>query len=385
MQLGVLARRGDGLLFLEDGGGGLEGEAAEDGFAVADAALDAAAAVGGGADAAGVHVEGVVVLAAAEARAGKAAADLEAFGGGEAHQGFGEVGLEFVEDGLAEPGGDAADGALDDAADAVALGADGFDEGDHLFGHRGVGAADDIGLDVGEGDGGGIDLGGQLMDGFDVGDDLQRGAQLGEDLFRDGSGGDAADGLARGGATAALPVADAVFGLVGEVGVRGAEGGLHLAVGLGAGVLVGDVDGDGGAEGATLEDAGEDARGVGLVARGDDVALAGAAAVEIALDVGLGEREARRDAVDDHADAAAVGFAPGGDAEGVAELRGHGARSVRGRVPGVRRKVRAGVCGQQKTRAVRLAFSGRRSLSRTTDWPEWAEEASEECLAGLGR
>ena len=38
LQLGGFAGGGDGLLFLEDGGGGLEGEAAEDGFAVADAA-----------------------------------------------------------------------------------------------------------------------------------------------------------------------------------------------------------------------------------------------------------------------------------------------------------------------------------------------------------
>ena len=67
---------------------------------------------------------------------------------------------------------------------------------------------------------------------------------------------------------------------------------------------------------------------VGLVARGDDLALPGAAAVEFGLDVGLGSGECGRAAVDDDADAAAVGFAEGGDAEDVAEAARHGRRGL---------------------------------------------------------
>ena len=48
---GVLVLAADGLLLAQDGGGGLEGDTEDDLFAVADAALDAAAAVGLGADA----------------------------------------------------------------------------------------------------------------------------------------------------------------------------------------------------------------------------------------------------------------------------------------------------------------------------------------------
>ena len=55
---------GDGVLFGHDGGDWFEGDLEGDGFAVGDAALDTAGAVGGGADPAVVHAEGVVVFAA---------------------------------------------------------------------------------------------------------------------------------------------------------------------------------------------------------------------------------------------------------------------------------------------------------------------------------
>lgn len=48
---------GDGVLFREDGGNGLEGHAESDGHAVGDTALDAAGVVGG-------CVNGLVVVAA---------------------------------------------------------------------------------------------------------------------------------------------------------------------------------------------------------------------------------------------------------------------------------------------------------------------------------
>ena len=61
----------------------------------------------------------------------------------------------------------------------------------------------------------------------------------------------------------------------------------------------------------------------------DERALARGAAVEVGLDVGLGERQARRAAVDDGADRRAVRLAPGGDAEEVAEGVAHATRILR--------------------------------------------------------
>jgi hypothetical protein len=87
-----------GVLSQADGGAGLEGDAQLDGPAVADAALDSARSVRRGAQpAARPRDEGVVVLDARHARAGEAAADLEALRGGQGEQVLRELGLELVE------------------------------------------------------------------------------------------------------------------------------------------------------------------------------------------------------------------------------------------------------------------------------------------------
>ena len=77
-------------------------------------------------------------------RAGKAAADLEALGRGKRKHRLGQVGLEAVEDRLAEARRDAADAAVDDAADRVALGADLLDPFDHGRGGGRIRAADGL-------------------------------------------------------------------------------------------------------------------------------------------------------------------------------------------------------------------------------------------------
>lgn len=69
--------------------------------------------------------------------------------------------------------------------------------------------------------------------------------------------------------------------------------------------------------------AGVDGDTVLFVAGGCDAGLAGAAAVELGLDVGLGEGQIGRAVVDDARDGLAVGLARGGHAEVVAE-GGHG-------------------------------------------------------------
>ena len=161
-----------------------------------------------------------------------------------------------------------------------------------------------------------------LLDLFDVGQGFDA-EPFAQNFFGDGAGGDAADGFARAGAAAALPVADAVFGKIGEVRVRRAELGFHFRVGFGPGVLVFDPQTNRRAEGFAAERAGKDLHRVGFLARRNDFGLAGPAPVQIGLDVRLGELEARRAAVHDHTHAAAVGFAPRRDAEQLPEGAGH--------------------------------------------------------------
>ncbi|MFM1941774.1 MAG: hypothetical protein RI897_756 [Verrucomicrobiota bacterium] len=145
---GVPALGIDGGLLVHDRGDGLERDAEVDGFAIGDAALDSAGAVGGGADSAALIAEGVIVFEAGEFDAIEAGADFEAAGGGQAEHGFGEVGFESVENGFTPARGDITCDAEDDTADGIAGTAHPFDEADHFFGCFGVGTADDIGFDV---------------------------------------------------------------------------------------------------------------------------------------------------------------------------------------------------------------------------------------------
>ena len=107
--------------------------------------------------------------------------------------------------------------------------------------------------------------------------------------------------------------------------MAGAELVLDLAVVLGPRVDVLDLERDRRAGGHLLaarlvgEHAGEDAHLVGLLALGGVARLAGLPLVEIGLDVGDLELDAGRAAVDHAADRRPVAFAPGGDAEQMAE------------------------------------------------------------------
>ena len=256
--------------------------------------------------------------------AAEAAADFKTLRGGQAEHRFGQIGLQAVENGLAEAGGHAAHDAFDDATDAVALGADVFDQGDHFLRGDGIAGADDVRFD---------ELGGEfsgrrhgrfdVLHRFDVGEAFVAGKGVLQHFASDGTGGDAADGLAGAGAAAAGDGADAVFGIVGVVGVAGAVGLLHLRVGGGALVRVAHEDADRHAERLAIEHAGLDFGHVVFFARRGDLALAGAAAVQLMLDVLDAERDFGRAAVHDDADAGAVGFTPGADAEKCAEVARH--------------------------------------------------------------
>ena len=135
----------------------------------------------------------------------------------------------------------------------------------------------------------------------------------------DGAGADDGRGQPRRRASAAARVAEAVFLRVGVVGVAGAEGLGDVAVVLAALVFVADQQRDRRAGGLAFVHAGEDFHRIGFAALGDVARGAGLAAVEIMLDVGLGERHAGRAAVDHAADGGAVRFAENGDTEQFAE------------------------------------------------------------------
>ena len=307
-----------GALRSQHGRGGLEGHAKHNFLAVADAALRAATAVGRGADAPIARLKKVVVLAAPLQRTGEAAADLEAFGRGQREHRLGEVGLEAVEDGLAQPRRHAAHATLDDAADGVALAAHGLDALDHFLGRRPVRAAHCGRLDFGQRG----ESSQRLRRRHDVVHlrkecanlhARRRGAiGLREDLLRNRPGRHAPDRLARGAAATPAMIPDAKFSLIGVVGVRRPELVAHLVVGAGPLVGVAHQHRDGRAGRPALEDAGEDFHPVLLVARGDDVALAGPPAVELGLDFRRFDGQARGAAIHHRPHCRAMALAPGG-------------------------------------------------------------------------
>src|SRR5262245_6979958 len=120
-------------------------------------------------------------------------------------------------------------------------------------------------------------------------------------------------------------MAQALFDEIGVVGVAWAELVLDLAVVLRPRVHVLDLERDRRAGRHLLsarlvgENAREDAHLVELFALGGVARLAGAPLVEIGLDVGDVELDAGRAAIDHAADHRPVAFAPGGDAEEMAE------------------------------------------------------------------
>ncbi len=116
--------------------------------------------------------------------------------------------------------------------------------------------------------------------------------------------------------------------------MAGAEGVEDVAVVLAALVGVADQQRDRRAGGQALVHAGQDLHRIGLVALRHVAAGAGAAPVQVGLDVGLGQRHAGRAAVDDAADGRAMAFAEVGDAEQFAEgAAGHGLESQARREP----------------------------------------------------
>ena len=138
-------------------------------------------------------------------------------------------------------------------------------------------------------------------------------------------------GFAGAGTAAAAIIAHAIFGPIGVVGMAGAELVADLAIVFRALVLVLDQQRDGRARGhlllhaLVLEHAGQDLHRVGFAPLGDEFRRAGAAAIQVFLDIGHGEGNAGRAAIHHATQRRAMAFAKGGDAKHVAEtVEAHG-------------------------------------------------------------
>ena len=110
-------------------------------------------------------------------------------------------------------------------------------------------------------------------------------------------------------------VADAVLLLVGEVGMRGTIDVPHLLVVLAVLVGVADEEADGRARRSAFEDAAQQLHLVGFLAGRSEMALAGLATGQLALNEIHIDLDARRHAVDDATDACTVALAEAGKAE----------------------------------------------------------------------
>mmetsp|Transcript_36439 Transcript_36439/g.87879 ORF Transcript_36439/g.87879 Transcript_36439/m.87879 type:complete len:337 (-) Transcript_36439:101-1111(-) len=148
-------------------------------------------------------------------------------------------------------------------------------------------------------------------------------------LPRHGPGGDPSDRLARRGPSPPRDGSHTVLGIVRGVRVARAVCHAHVVFEVipAALILVTYEHREGRTERDVLGiESGEYLDCVGLVPGRGDAGLAGPPAIEVYLDLVAGYGDAGRTAVEGHADAAAVGFSPRGDAEDAAEgvARAHG-------------------------------------------------------------
>ena len=192
----VLTVTGHGLLFAGDRAGGFERNPGGDVLAVADAALDATAVVGRGADASVVaDHERIIVGEAAEASAGETTADLDTLRRRKRHECACENSIELVEDRFAEAGRNVAGDRLDDTAERIAVAAGLLDRCGYPGGGVRVGAAGRIGFNLRKVDGGSVDGGVDVSDLIDPSEHLNP-RHLCQELPGDRRSRDPADGLA---------------------------------------------------------------------------------------------------------------------------------------------------------------------------------------------
>ncbi len=273
--------------------------------------------------------------------AGETGAELHTLHRIDAHQGMGDVGIETVVDGLAKPGRHAGGNHVYARANGVALLAQGIHVGLQLGHPCRVRTEEGIlihRIPV-------LQLHANWPELGQVAADLDAEPFL-EVLLGDPPGGHPHGRLPRRGTPAAAVVAEAVFLLVGIVGMRRPE--LCGDLGIVLGTLVGVVDdqADRGARGAALEGPGQDLHLVGLAALGGMARGAGLAPVQVALQVLGGQFQARRTAVHDAAQGRPVTLTEAGDRKEFSEcVSRHG-----GYCSGSRRFRRAPRAGRRPSR-----------------------------------
>lgn len=147
----------------------------------------------------------------------------------------------------------------------------------------------------------------------------------GQVLLGNGTGSHAHGGFAGRTAATTAVVADAVLVMVGVVGVGRAEQVLDGRVVLGLLVSVANQQADRAARGTAFEHAREDFHLVGFLTLRGVPAGAGLAPVEVVLQVGQGNLQARWASIDNGDQRRAMAFASGGDSEQLAVgIAGHG-------------------------------------------------------------
>ena len=258
--------------------------------------------------------------------AGKAVADLHALDGVQPHHRLGDVGVQPVVDGLAQPHGHVLGRHAQPRAARIARLAQRvhvvLDRAD--VSHRGKKRVVDHMVPAIKADGQLAHLCHAATKGGAV--------ALVQPLARHRAGGDGGRGQARGRAAAAARVAHAELAPVGVVGVAWAEGLGDVAIVLAALVGVADQQANRRAGGLALVHARQDLDLVRLVALGDEFAGAGAAAVQLGLDVRLRQSHAGRAPVDHTSDRRPMRFAKIGDGKQGAEgITAHAPNYRRGR------------------------------------------------------
>ena len=336
--LGLVAVAIHGLARREDRRGRLDGETRDDRLAGRDAAEDPARLVGQEARAAVVaHAHLVGVLLAGQRRGRKARAELHALDGVDAHERRREIAVELAIDRCAEAGRHAVGHDLDDGADRGA----GLAHAVEILGEErhplGVRTEERIPVDL-------VPIPAAAVDRMRPHLHERRAhAEAGHDLARDRAGRHARRGLTRRLASAAAVVAQAVFDIVSVVGMARPILVLDVRIVLRALVDILDHERDRRAgrdlRAARLVDehAGEDLHRVGFLPLRGVARLAGPPLVEIRLDVGLAERNARRRSIDHAADRRPMALAEGRDAKEMAErVVGHEVSPRRSGLPDLR-------------------------------------------------
>src|SRR5262245_35975558 len=298
----------------------LDCETADDRLAGRDAAQNAARMVGRKHRSTIVaHADLVGTLFATQRRRGKSRADLDALDGINAHQSRGEIAVELAVNRGAEANGYAFGNDLDDGTHGRAALAYIVEIGFEEFCLLCIRTEERIALDL-------VPVPPRALDAVLAHlDQRAPHRKPRNDFARDRARGNPRGGLARGLTAAAAIIADAVFGVVGVIGVSRPV--LVLDVGIILRALVDILDDERNrrsrrhllAGGFVGENAGEDFHLIRLAALRREARLAGPPLVEVGLDVRLGQRDARRATVDHATDRGPMAFAEGRDPEEVAE------------------------------------------------------------------